>query len=66
MNRVVKCIKDQDDLVTPSANKFHFNKDRKMKTLLGGILTLLIYAGIAKILYEKSIPMFQYKSAIIQ
>ena len=43
IHKALHLIKSWDNIVSPSAYKFHFNSDLKMKTLLGGLLTMSIW-----------------------
>ena len=49
---------DQDAITTPSPLKLHFDKDIKLKTKLGGIITLLIKLYLIYIIVDKALLMF--------
>ena len=42
LNKITESIVKKDNLYTPSALNLHFDGDLKLKTLTGGILTILI------------------------
>ena len=66
IEKVRRSVHQTVHAVSSDLDKFHFNKDKKMKTLLGGFLSLLVYASIGYILYEKLRPMIEYRSPNIQ
>ena len=53
-------ITDKDDVYTPGSLSLHFDQDKKLKTLLGGIITIFVQMCVMYIAIKKTFIMFSY------
>ena len=60
INKIVSLISDRDIIVDPSVLKLHFDGDLKIKTLIGGMLSLFIEAYVIYTAVTKSINMITF------
>ena len=57
INKIVTSISNRDEIVDPSALKLHFDGDVKIKTLIGGLISIFIEAFVIYTAVSKSIHM---------
>jgi hypothetical protein len=53
-------IRSKDDLVQDSSNLLHFDGEKNIKTLFGGIFTILVQIFVLQVAVSRSIQMFTY------
>jgi len=65
LTTILDYIRSKDSIVKPSALKLHFNKEMKIKTLFGGILSITITYVIIHITIGKAIGMVTYDDPMV-
>ena len=53
LRRIHNSLRDKDAITAPSALKWHFDRDRNLKTTFGGILTIAIQLYVVYIAVDK-------------
>ena len=65
LNKIIQLICSRDSIVDPSVLKLHFNGDVKIKTLIGGLLSIFIDVYVSYTAITKFIKMVTYQDPTI-
>ena len=60
ISKLISIISNRDIIVDPSALKLHFDGDVKIKTMIGGLLSIAIEGYVIYTAVKKSINMLSY------
>ena len=55
--KISNFVREQDEIVSPSANELHFNTDFKQKSMAGGIASLLVSGYVMYMVYSNGRKM---------
>jgi len=65
IKKITDFVTSKDGIIEPSATKLHFNNDTKIRSLVGGFLTLVIKCYVIYLTFTSGKKMFDYSAPTV-